>query len=135
MTSYFNIDHCSIHPLEFLRPSISSTYPASYFVLSFKTLVTSLQENTLTRLNIFSSIFTIFVPIRVLKYFSMPDISDVGPPAKGPGLPERIPDAKPPPVKVRIEHGMGCKEQEALKDDILKEIPEAQVELVVGADG
>ena len=65
----------------------------------------------------------------------MPDISDVGPPAKGPGLPERIPDAKPPPVKVRIEHGMGCKEQEALKDDILKEIPEAQVELVVGADG
>ena len=37
--------------------------------------------------------------------FSMPDISDVGPPAKGPGLPERIPDAKPPPVKVRIEHG------------------------------
>jgi len=35
----------------------------------------------------------------------MPDISDVGPPAKGPGLPERIPDAKPPPVKVRIEHG------------------------------
>merc|ERR1712233_279484 len=30
----------------------------------------------------------------------MPDISDVGPPAKGPGLPERIPEAKPPPVKV-----------------------------------
>ena len=65
----------------------------------------------------------------------MPDISDVGPPAKGPGLPERIPDAKPPPVKVKIEHGRECKEQEALKDDILKEIPEAQVELVVGADG
>ena len=36
---------------------------------------------------------------------SMPDVSDVGPPAKGPGLPERIPEAKPPPVKVRIEHG------------------------------
>ena len=35
----------------------------------------------------------------------MPDISDVGPPAKGPGLPERIAEAKPPPVKVRIEHG------------------------------
>ena len=84
--------------------------------------------------------------------FSMPDISDVGPPAKGPGLPERIPDAKPPPVKVRIEHGWvastersdpsftchyfrrECKEQEGLKADILKEIPEAQVELVVGQD-
>ena len=38
-------------------------------------------------------------------HLSMPDVSDVGPPAKGPGLPERIPDAKPPPVKVKIEHG------------------------------
>lgn len=64
----------------------------------------------------------------------MPDISDVGPPAKGPGLPERIPDAKPPPVKVRIEHGRDCKEQEALKSAILKEIPEADVEFVVGDD-
>ena len=44
---------------------------------------------------------------RVLRalHLSMPDVSDVGPPAKGPGLPERIPDAKPPPVKVKIEHG------------------------------
>merc|ERR1712045_332412 len=64
----------------------------------------------------------------------MPDISDVGPPAKGPGLRERIPDAKPPPVKVRIEHGRDCKEQEALKSAILKEVPEAQVEFVVGED-
>lgn len=62
----------------------------------------------------------------------MPDISDVGPPAKGPGLPERIAEAKPPPVKVRIEHGRDCKEQEALKAAILKEIPEAQVEFLVG---
>jgi len=64
----------------------------------------------------------------------MPDISDVGPPAKGPGLPERIPEAKPPPVKVRIEHGRDVTEQEALKTAILKEIPEAQVEFVVGED-
>ena len=88
----------------------------------------------------------------------MPDISDVGPPAKGPGLPERIAEAKPPPVKVRIEHGWvrpcyvciykmlnmlfnnlyhrrDCKEQEALKAAILKEIPEAQVEFLVGEGG
>merc|ERR1711936_616029 len=64
----------------------------------------------------------------------MPDISDVGPPAKGPGLPERIPDATPPPVKVRIEHGRDCKEQEALKSAILKEVPEADVEFVEGED-
>ena len=35
----------------------------------------------------------------------MPDLSDVGAPAKGPGLPQRIPEAPPPPVQVRIEHG------------------------------
>ena len=36
---------------------------------------------------------------------SMPDLSDVGPPAKGPGLPYRVPEAPPPPVRVKIEHG------------------------------
>ena len=36
---------------------------------------------------------------------SMPDLSDVGAPAKGPGLPFRVPEAPPPPVRVRIEHG------------------------------
>ena len=38
-------------------------------------------------------------------YLSMPDLSDVGPPAKGPGLPHRVAEAPPPPVRVRIEHG------------------------------
>lgn len=64
----------------------------------------------------------------------MPDMSDVGPPAKGPGLPERIPEADPPPVKVRIEHERNCEMQNELKTEILKEIPEAQIELVVGED-
>ena len=80
----------------------------------------------------------------------MPDMSDVGPPAKGPGLPERIPEADPPPVKVRIEHARviawafawsdilffrrNCEMQNELKTEILKEIPEAQIELVVGED-
>jgi len=35
----------------------------------------------------------------------MPDMSDVGAPAKGPGLPHRVPEAPPPPVRVKIEHG------------------------------
>ncbi len=35
---------------------------------------------------------------------SMPDLSDVGPPAKGPGLPDRIPEAAPAPVKIYILH-------------------------------
>jgi len=65
----------------------------------------------------------------------MPDMSDVGPPAKGPGLPERIPEAAPPPVKVRIEHGRNCQMQHELKTEILKEVPEAQIEFVVGEDG
>ena len=38
-------------------------------------------------------------------FCSMPDQSDVGAPAKGPGLPQRIAEAPPPPVKVKIEHG------------------------------
>ena len=37
-------------------------------------------------------------------YFSMPDLSDVGPPATGPGLPQRIAEAPPPTVKIYIEH-------------------------------
>ena len=65
----------------------------------------------------------------------MPDMSDVGPPAKGPGLPERVPEAPPPPVKVRVEHGRDCREQQQLKEAILKEVPEAQVELVEVDDG
>ena len=40
-----------------------------------------------------------------LLFPSMPDVSDVGAPAKGPGLPYRVPEAPPPPVRVKIEHG------------------------------
>ena len=36
---------------------------------------------------------------------SMPDLSDVGPPATGPGLPQRIEEAPPPPLQVHIIHG------------------------------
>lgn len=47
------------------------------------------------------------VAIYSYEYFfsSMPDMSDVGAPAKGPGLPHRVPEAPPPPVRVKIEHG------------------------------
>ena len=41
----------------------------------------------------------------IFLYPSMPDLSDVGPPTKGPGLPYRVPEAPPPPVRVKIEHG------------------------------
>ena len=34
----------------------------------------------------------------------MPDISDVGPPATGPGLPQRIAEAPPPIVRIHIQH-------------------------------
>merc|ERR1712210_322122 len=53
----------------------------------------------------------------------MPDLSDVGPP-KGPGLPERIPEAPPPPVRVRIEHKPNC--------EMTREVTEAEVEAVEG---
>ena len=36
--------------------------------------------------------------------FSMPDLSDVGPPATGPGLPQRKPEALPPTVKIHVVH-------------------------------
>merc|ERR1712037_165502 len=60
----------------------------------------------------------------------MPDLSDVGPPAKGPGLPERIPEAPPPPVRVRIEHKPNCEMTRELTEAILAEVPEAEVEAV-----
>merc|ERR1712192_57878 len=62
----------------------------------------------------------------------MPDLSDVGPPAKGPGLPERIPEAPPPPVRVRIEHKPNCEMTRELTEAILAEVPEAEVEAVEG---
>ena len=34
----------------------------------------------------------------------MPDLSDVGPPATGPGLPQRVAEAPPPTVRIFIEH-------------------------------
>merc|ERR1712130_597251 len=57
----------------------------------------------------------------------MPDLSDVGPPAKGPGLPERIPEAPPPPVRVKIVHEPNCAMAGDLKNAIIAEVPEAQV--------
>merc|ERR1712181_11440 len=62
----------------------------------------------------------------------MPDLSDVGPPAKGPGLPERIAEAPPPPVRVRIEHKPNCEMTRELTEAILAEVPEAEVEAVEG---
>merc|ERR1711953_478774 len=62
----------------------------------------------------------------------MPDLSDVGPPAKGPGLPERIPEAPPPPVRVRIEHRPNCEMTRELTEAILAEVPEAEIEAVEG---
>merc|ERR1711994_185458 len=63
---------------------------------------------------------------------NMPDLSDVGPPAKGPGLPERIPEAPPPPVRVRIEHRPNCEMTRELTEAILAEVPEAEIEAVEG---
>jgi len=65
----------------------------------------------------------------------MPDQSDVGAPAKGPGLPQRIAEAPPPPVKVKIEHGQNVNFGEQLKQEILTKVPGALVETVVGEDG
>ena len=48
-------------------------------------------------------VITVFLNFSFLH--SMPDMSDVGAPAKGPGLPHRVPEAPPPPVRVKIEHG------------------------------
>merc|ERR1712227_259731 len=62
----------------------------------------------------------------------MPDLSDVGPPAKGPGLPERIPEAPPPPVRVRIEHRPNCEMTRELTEAILAEVPEAEIEAIEG---
>jgi len=64
----------------------------------------------------------------------MPDLSDVGPPAKGPGLPERIPEALPPPVKVRIEHAPNCQMTGDLTEAILAAIPEAEIETLEGGE-
>merc|ERR1711970_1417121 len=64
----------------------------------------------------------------------MPDLSDVGAPAKGPGLPQRIPEAPPPPVKVNIEHGQNVEMAERLKQEILNKVPGALVETVLGED-
>merc|ERR1711962_840882 len=64
----------------------------------------------------------------------MPDLSDVGPPATGPGLPERIPDAPPPPVKIHIQHKEGCEATEEIIREIMLVTPEAQITTEVDKD-
>lgn len=64
----------------------------------------------------------------------MPDLSDVGAPAKGPGLPQRIPESPPPPVKVKIEHGQNVEIAEHLKQEILAKVPGALVDTALGPD-
>ena len=49
--------------------------------------------------------FLNYVKLIKLLNCSMPDLSDVGPPATGPGLPQRIEEAPPPPLQVHIIHG------------------------------
>jgi len=66
---------------------------------------------------------------------SMPDLSDVGAPAKGPGLPQRLPEAPPPPVKVKIQHGRNVESAEHLKQEILTKVPGAIVDTALGEDG
>jgi len=65
----------------------------------------------------------------------MPDLSDVGAPAKGPGLPQRIPESPPPPVKVKIEHGQNVELAGQLKEEILTKVPGALVDTTIGEDG
>jgi len=65
----------------------------------------------------------------------MPDMSDVGAPAKGPGLPHRVPEAPPPPVRVKIEHGTNVQIASKIHDEILSNVPGAIVETSIGADG
>jgi len=65
---------------------------------------------------------------------SMPDLSDVGAPAKGPGLPQRLPEAPPPPVKVKIQHGRNVESAEQLKLEILTKVPGAIVDTALGED-
>lgn len=64
----------------------------------------------------------------------MPDMSDVGAPAKGPGLPQRIPEAPPPPVRVKIEHGKNVEVAIKLYDEILRRVPGAILERTEGLD-
>merc|ERR1711973_289686 len=64
----------------------------------------------------------------------MPDMSDVGAPAKGPGLPQRIPEAPPPPVRVKIEHGKNVEVAIKLYDELLRRVPGAILERTEGLD-
>jgi len=61
-------------------------------------------------------------------------MSDVGAPAKGPGLPQRIPEAPPPPVRVKIEHGKNVEVAIKLYDEILRRVPGAILERTEGLD-
>merc|ERR1712107_958018 len=47
-------------------------------------------------------------------------------------LPERIPEAPPPPARVRIEHRPNCEMTRELTEAILAEVPEAEIEAVEG---
>jgi len=64
----------------------------------------------------------------------MPDLSDVGPPATGPGLPHRIPDAPPPTVKLHILHKEGCEVTEEIIREVMLVTPEAQITTEVDKD-
>ena len=88
-----------------------------------------------------------------LLFPSMPDVSDVGAPAKGPGLPYRVPEAPPPPVRVKIEHGWDpshvsnlviyqcqcCRSNveiaTTIYDEIQRNVPGAIVDTFVGDPG
>eukprot|EP00088_Acartia_fossae_P052589 TRINITY_DN59469_c0_g1_i1.p1 TRINITY_DN59469_c0_g1~~TRINITY_DN59469_c0_g1_i1.p1 ORF type:complete len:154 (+),score=23.08 TRINITY_DN59469_c0_g1_i1:32-463(+) len=62
----------------------------------------------------------------------MPDLSDVGPPATGPGLPQRLEEAPPPPIQVHIVHGEGDKEVDDLIRSITAAAPQAQITTALG---
>ncbi|XP_023344302.1 uncharacterized protein LOC111713624 [Eurytemora carolleeae] len=64
----------------------------------------------------------------------MPDLSDVGPPATGPGLPQRVAEAPPPTVRIFIEHRDGCEVVDSLIREILLVTPEADISTEVGSD-
>jgi len=62
----------------------------------------------------------------------MPDLSDVGPPATGPGLPQRMDETPPPPIQVHIIHAEGDKEVDELIREITAAAPQAQITTEIG---
>jgi len=62
----------------------------------------------------------------------MPDLSDVGPPATGPGLPERKPEAPPPTVKIHVVHSEGNEQLEELLSTVRAANPTAEITTELG---